>query len=75
MTYRAIIADGDIRCADYERGEQGVELYDEEEPSVAFVPSGSLVTLYAEDALPTDERSIARYQSAIRNVRAPFRSK
>lgn len=59
MSYRAIIADGDIQCADYEHGDRGVELYDEEGSFVAFIPYGSLVALYDEDAIPTDERSIA----------------
>lgn len=58
MAYHAIIADGDTECADYERDERAVVV--EFDPSfVAFVPYASLVALYDEEALPTDERSIA----------------
>lgn len=42
--YKAQISDGEqIECADYEVGEQGVELYDEDDEFMAFVPFGHLV--------------------------------
>lgn len=56
--YRAILPEGTIRCADYERDEDGVELFDEAGTFVAFVPYASLEALVDEEVYATDERSI-----------------
>lgn len=56
--YRAILPEGTIHCATYERDDDGVELYDEEEAFVAFVPYASLEALVDEAVYDTDERSI-----------------
>ena len=58
MRYRAIIADGDIQCADYELTDNGVECYRDDGEFVAFVPYGSLVALLDEETLTHDDRSI-----------------
>ncbi|WP_339106361.1 hypothetical protein [Haloterrigena salinisoli] len=54
--YRAILPEGQIQCERYEHTENGVELYDEDDEFVAFVPYANLHAL--EDFHPEEERSI-----------------
>ena len=56
--YRAILPEGQIVSDRYERTDEGVELYDEADRFVAFVPYASLHALIDEDAYDSDERSI-----------------
>lgn len=59
--YRAILPDGEVACAHYERGEHGVDLYDDDDQHVAFVPYEGLVALFTAEADEDDddtERSI-----------------
>ncbi|MFC5971016.1 hypothetical protein ACFPYI_06680 [Halomarina salina] len=58
MRYRAIIADGDIQCDDYERTENGIDCFRGDGEFVAFVPYGSLVALLDEETLTHEDRSI-----------------
>lgn len=58
MAYRAILTDGDIDCEQYEEGDHGVELFSDGS-FVAFVPYANLVAIFDEEALPSEDRSIA----------------
>ena len=55
--YRAILPTGDIACIDYERQEDGVELYDADDRMIAFVPYDNLVALVDEEATIEEDRS------------------
>ena len=56
--FRAILPEGQIVCESYDQGEEGVELYDEDDAFIAFVPYANLHALVDEDAYGEDERSI-----------------
>ncbi|ELZ14343.1 hypothetical protein C479_00505 [Halovivax asiaticus JCM 14624] len=56
--YRAILPEGQIVCERYEHVEEGIELYDDDDAFVAFVPYSTLNALIDEDAYGSDERSI-----------------
>lgn len=56
--YRAILPEGQIVCERYEHVDKGIELYDEDDAFVAFVPYETLNALIDEDAYSSDERSI-----------------
>ncbi|WP_137291518.1 hypothetical protein [Natronorubrum halophilum] len=59
--YRAILPEGQIDCERYDHTENGVELYDDDDAFIAFVPYTNLHALADQD-LYTDgteeERSI-----------------
>ncbi|WP_176393172.1 hypothetical protein [Natronolimnobius baerhuensis] len=55
---RAILPEGQIVCERYERDKQGLELYDEDDEFVAFVPYANLHALVDEETYGSDERSI-----------------
>ncbi|MCU4924908.1 hypothetical protein OB905_02770 [Halobacteria archaeon AArc-dxtr1] len=56
--FRAILPEGQIICERYERSEEGLELYDESDAFIAFVPYGNLHALVNEEVYGEDERSI-----------------
>ncbi|MFP8888755.1 hypothetical protein ACLI4U_03165 [Natrialbaceae archaeon A-CW2] len=56
--YRAILPEGQILCDRYEHVETGLELYDESDQFIAFVPYSNLHALLDEDVYTSDERSI-----------------
>jgi hypothetical protein len=56
--FRAILPEGQINCARYEQGDDGVELYNEDEEFIAFVPYSNLHALLNEDVYSENERSI-----------------
>ncbi|WP_174811826.1 hypothetical protein [Salinadaptatus halalkaliphilus] len=56
--FRAILPEGQIACQRYEHAENGLELYDEDDEFVAFVPYATLNALVSEKAYTGDERSI-----------------
>ncbi|MFP9192450.1 hypothetical protein [Natronosalvus vescus] len=56
--YRAILPEGQIRCERYDRTDKGLELYDDDEQFIAFVPYENLHALLNEDVYTGDERSI-----------------
>ena len=56
--FRAILPEGQILCERYEHTENGVELYDENDAFVAFVPYTNLHALVDEESYGEDERSI-----------------
>ncbi|GAB3664442.1 hypothetical protein [Halopiger thermotolerans] len=56
--FRAILPEGQIVCERYEQGDDGVELFDEDDDFMAFVPYANLHALVDEDAYGEDERSI-----------------
>lgn len=56
--YRAILPEGQIVCERFERVEKGIELYDERDRFIAFVPYGNLHALLNEEVYSSDERSI-----------------
>lgn len=56
--YRAIIPNGQLEAADYDRTKHGVELYDETGALLAFVPYENLEALLTERAYGTDEPGV-----------------
>lgn len=56
--FRAILPEGQILCEQYERSDEGLELYDEDEQFIAFVPYSNLRALIDEDVYTENERSI-----------------
>lgn len=58
--YRVHFPDGDIQCERYEETDHGLELYNEDDEFLGFVPYGSLMVLINEEVeLTDDEPSIA----------------
>ncbi|WP_224335946.1 hypothetical protein [Haloprofundus halobius] len=57
--YRAILPDGDMECADYERDEYGINIFTDDEEFIAFIPYANLVALINENVQLGDEPSIA----------------
>ena len=56
--YRAILPTGDIACEDYERQDDGVEVYTEDGQMIAFIPYANLVALVDEEvSLAEEERA------------------
>lgn len=56
--YRAILPDGNVSGARYERTQHGVEIYTEAEVMRAFVPYENLVALMNEEVDAEEHRSI-----------------
>lgn len=56
--FRAILPEGQILCDRYDRGEKGLELYDENDQLVAFVPYDNLHALVDEEVYSAEDRSI-----------------
>ncbi|NUB93889.1 hypothetical protein HTZ84_21350 [Haloterrigena sp. SYSU A558-1] len=56
--YRAILPEGQIQCERYDHVDDGVELYDEDDEFIAFVPYANLHALADEGLYEEDERSI-----------------
>jgi hypothetical protein len=56
--FRAILPEGQINCERYEQTDDGVELYNESEEFIAFVPYTNLHALLNEDVYAENERSI-----------------
>ncbi|WP_254839037.1 hypothetical protein [Natronomonas marina] len=48
--YRAILPNGQLECAAYEKRDHGIDCYDADEEFLAFVPYESLEALLAEGA-------------------------
>lgn len=55
--YRAILPTGDIACTDFERQDDGVEVYNDEGGMIAFIPYQNLVALVDEEAGMDEDRS------------------
>ena len=58
IMFRAILPEGQILCERYDHAEEGVELYDETDQFIAFVPYSNLHALLNEEVYTGDERSI-----------------
>ena len=56
--YRAVLPEGQIVCERYEQVEEGIELYDEGDRFIAFVPYENLRAILDEEVYDTDQRSI-----------------
>ncbi len=56
--FRAILPEGQIVCERYDHVEKGLELYDENDEFLGFVPYANLHALVDEDVYGGDERSI-----------------
>ena len=56
--YRAILPEGQIVCERYEKLDEGLELYNEDDDFVAFVPYTNLHAVVDEDVYGEEERSI-----------------
>lgn len=57
--FRAHFPDGDIECDHYELTEYGVDLYNDEDELLAFVPYSNLIALMNEEVERDPEPSIA----------------
>lgn len=56
--YRAILPNGQLEAADYDRTENGVELYDDRGGLLAFVPYENLEALLTERAYGGEEPGV-----------------
>lgn len=56
--FRAILPEGDFDCASYERTDNGVELYTEDDELIAFVPYANLVAILNAEVESVDDRSV-----------------
>ncbi len=56
--YRAILPEGQILCERYEHTDTGLELFNEDDQFIGFVPYTNLHALLDEDVYSSDERSI-----------------
>ena len=56
--FRVILPEGELECQRYEREDQGVTLFNDDDELVAFVPYNNLHAILNDDAYDTDERSI-----------------
>lgn len=56
--YRAIIAEGELRCERYQMGEHGVDLFDEDGQMLAFVPYANLEALIDAETYVRDDPSL-----------------
>lgn len=56
--YRAILPDGNITCAYFEREDHGVEVYTEDDELKAFIPYENLIALMNEEVESEENRSI-----------------
>lgn len=56
--FRAILPDGDLTAARYEKRDHGVELFTEADELLAFVPYANLVALVNESVERETERAI-----------------
>ena len=56
--YRAILPEGQVICDRYDHTDTGLELYDENDRFIAFVPYENLHALLDEEVYTGDERSI-----------------
>lgn len=55
--YRAILPDGDIQCTDYDRFDEGVQIYTEDGTLLAFIPYHNLIAITNEAVEREAERS------------------
>lgn len=55
--YRAILPDGNLTCETFDRGDNGVEIYTEEDELKAFIPYQNLIAIMNEEV--QDERNRA----------------
>lgn len=56
--YRAILPNGQLECTEYEKGDDGVDLYDETGELLAFVPYANLEAMLTERAYESDQPSV-----------------
>ena len=56
--YRAILPNGQLECAAYEKRDHGVELYDADEELLAFIPYENLEALLTEGAYRSSAPSV-----------------
>lgn len=56
--FRAILPDGNITCAYFEREDNGVEIYTESDELKAFIPYQNLIALMNEEVETDTNRSI-----------------
>lgn len=55
--YRAILPDGNVTGADYDRHRHGVEMYTDDDVLRAFIPYENLIALMNEEVEPEERRS------------------
>ena len=58
LMFRVILPEGQIMCERYDHADEGLELYDEDDGFIAFVPYYSVHAVLNEDVYAEDERSI-----------------
>ncbi|PGF17309.1 hypothetical protein CP556_15195 [Natrinema sp. CBA1119] len=54
--YRAILPEGQIVCERYDHTDDGLELYDDDDRFLAFVPYSNLHALLDEEVYEEDEK-------------------
>jgi hypothetical protein len=53
--FRVLFPEGQLECVHYERTDHGVDLYDEDDRVVAFVPYENLHAVIDEEGFDDDE--------------------
>ena len=53
--YRVLFPEGQLECANYERTDHGVDLYDEDGRAVAFVPYENVHAIIDEEGFDDDQ--------------------
>jgi hypothetical protein len=56
--FRAILPEGQINCDRYEQTDDGLELYNDDDEFIAFVPYSNLHAVLNEEVYSQNERSI-----------------
>lgn len=56
--YRAILPDGNLSCATFERGDHGIEVYTDEGQLKAFIPYENLIAVINDEVHEETNRSI-----------------
>ena len=56
--YRAILPNGQLECTTYEHAEKGVELFNDDDELLAFIPYANLEALLTEAAYESTEPSV-----------------
>ncbi len=56
--YRAILPDGNLTSARFERSDHGVELFTKDEELLAFIPYENLIAVINDEVERAEDRSI-----------------
>lgn len=56
--FRAILPDGNLSCASFDRGDHGVEIYTEDGEMKAYVPYENLIAIINDEVNDDTNRAI-----------------